>query len=547
MKKVFTLTFFKIAFICNCCQAQTVSEQALEEYKKKHFDKAATLFLAAYERDKSNVDYLYNAASSYAESGDVTKAFEFLEYSINKGFSNISLVERDESFQYLHSDFRWAKTIKTLREKLSFDARLWNSEALSTEYKEDISENEKIAGLSKFWAEVKFNFVYVDTLKRLDWDSLYVNYLAKVRATKSTAEYYRVLMELCARLGDGHTTISPPYQTNEHFFAKPLLTAGLIEGKIILTKVLDQNLSTVGIEPGLEIIAVGGIPAKKYVEEQVAPLLSASTSQDMESAIYLRHFLEGNKSQAIEITFQNQEGAVFNRSIQRVSWEAWHKLAAPDSPFQFKLLNGKIAYVALNSFLSPDLIEKFISRFEEINASSAMILDIRRNEGGMSDIGYKILSMLTDKPFETSSWSTRDYKPVMRAWGKATYDFYASPVKWPPDIKRHYKKPVVLLTSGATYSAAEDFAVAFDVMRRGTILGEPTGGSTGQALSISLPGGGRAQICTKQDTYPDGKVFVGVGVQPNRLARPTVKDLRVGKDTVLEAALEMLQPSNNTN
>lgn len=41
---------------------------------------------------------------------------------------------------------------------------------------------------------------------------------------------------------------------------------------------------------------------------------------------------------------------------------------------------------------------------------------------------------------------------------------------------------VVVLTSPRTYSAAEDFASAFDVMRRGLIVGEPTGGSTGQPL-----------------------------------------------------------------
>jgi hypothetical protein len=42
---------------------------------------------------------------------------------------------------------------------------------------------------------------------------------------------------------------------------------------------------------------------------------------------------------------------------------------------------------------------------------------------------------------------------------------------------------------------------------------------------------------TKHDTYPDGKEFVGVGVQPNKLVVPTIADLRANRDTVLEAAL----------
>jgi C-terminal processing protease CtpA/Prc len=99
----------------------------------------------------------------------------------------------------------------------------------------------------------------------------------------------------------------------------------------------------------------------------------------------------------------------------------------------------------------------------------------------------------------------------------------------------------VVLTSVRSFSAAEDFAVAFDYAKRGTIIGEPTGGSTGQPLSFSLPGGGRARVCTKRDTYPDGKEFVGVGVQPQRVVHPTIADLRAGRDTVLEAALREVQ------
>jgi C-terminal processing protease CtpA/Prc len=104
-----------------------------------------------------------------------------------------------------------------------------------------------------------------------------------------------------------------------------------------------------------------------------------------------------------------------------------------------------------------------------------------------------------------------------------------------------YRKPVVVLTSPRTYSAAEDFAAVFDAMKRGAIVGEPTGGSTGQPLSVPLPGGGSVRICTKHDRYADGKEFVGVGIQPGVTAAPTVADFRAGRDTVLEAALSFLR------
>jgi C-terminal processing protease CtpA/Prc len=78
-------------------------------------------------------------------------------------------------------------------------------------------------------------------------------------------------------------------------------------------------------------------------------------------------------------------------------------------------------------------------------------------------------------------------------------------------------------------------------MQRGRIVGEPTGGSTGQPLLFDLPGGGTGRVCTKRDSYPDGRPFVGVGIQPQLRVSPRVADLQAGRDTVLEAALDLLR------
>jgi C-terminal processing protease CtpA/Prc len=102
-------------------------------------------------------------------------------------------------------------------------------------------------------------------------------------------------------------------------------------------------------------------------------------------------------------------------------------------------------------------------------------------------------------------------------------------------------KPAAVLTSARTYSAAEDFVAVFDAMKRGVIVGEPTGGSTGQPLSFALPGGGSARVCTKGDSYADGRQFVGAGIQPDILVREPAADIRAGRDTVLEAALAELR------
>jgi carboxyl-terminal processing protease len=148
--------------------------------------------------------------------------------------------------------------------------------------------------------------------------------------------------------------------------------------------------------------------------------------------------------------------------------------------------------------------------------------------------------MLTNKSFQTSGWRTLDYKPVERAWGNIPGWWKGDPSNIAPDTAHTFLKPVIVLTNAHTYSAAEDFVVAFDTMQRGTLIGETTGGSTGQPLMFALPGGGTARICTKDDSYPDGRRFEGVGIAPQITVTPSVSDIRHGRDAGLERAVETL-------
>ena len=90
------------------------------------------------------------------------------------------------------------------------DKDFWESPAMKTPFKPDLSVEEKIAGLSKFWSEAKYNFINFHLVSNLDWDKTYLEFIPKVLAAKSTLEYYKVLQMLCAKLKDGHTYVYLP-------------------------------------------------------------------------------------------------------------------------------------------------------------------------------------------------------------------------------------------------------------------------------------------------------------------------------------------------
>lgn len=215
------------------------------------------------------------------------------------------------------------------------------------------------------------------------------------------------------------------------------------------------------------------------------------------------------------------------------------------SDFSFRLLPGKIAYVVLNSFENDKAWNRFVAAYDDSIANTeALILDVRRNGGGDSGYGWNILGYLTDTAFQTSAYSSRLYSPLRRARGEGVVFESLGQGNWSSQGEKVYTKPVVVLTSGRTFSAAEDFVVAFDAMERGTLIGETTGGSTGQPLLFAVPGGIMARVCAKRDTYPDGQEWIGIGIKPDVEVHPNVADLQSGRDTILEAALEYLgEPS----
>ena len=522
-------------------EAKKLSAQANDAYNQKDYAKSAELYAAAIECGDDDPGTFYNAACSFALRQQSEKAFQYLEKAIAQGWSNAEHLQKDSDLNGLHADARWPKLVEKCANHLKTHEAFWNNPALETSYRENLSDDEKVAGLSQLWSEAKYNFAYFHAVPQLDWDAAYLAYLPRVRQTGSTLEYYRVLMEFYAKLQDGHTNVAPPAELVNAMYARPAIRPRLIEDKILVIDVWDEQLRRNGITPGQELLEIDGIPVKPYAAERIRPYQCASTPQDLAVRTYEYALFWGAAQDSLRLTLKDKNGKSFKKILPRLTREERNKLIPPRPPFEFKLLPNNVAYVALNTFQDNQAAEQFEANFAVIAKAAALIIDVRENGGGNSNVGYRVLQTLTDKSFRTSRWQTRDYRPALRAWGRLEGTYGNEVDEIPPHGTWLYSKPVIVLTSPRTYSAAEDFCVAFEVMARGVMMGEPTGGSTGQPLFFKLPGGGNARVCTKRDTYPDGRVFVGVGIQPNKLVHPTVEDFRAGRDTVLEAALAQLK------
>lgn len=185
-------------------------------------------------------------------------------------------------------------------------------------------------------------------------------------------------------------------------------------------------------------------------------------------------------------------------------------------------LQGGVGYLDLRVFAptssSADLAEAAMSLLAQ---SPALIIDLRRNGGGHSDMVLLLAAYLFGESVEMSGTFDRPSGVFTRAFTPTSA----------PGRRFGATKPVYVLISSQTFSAAEAFAYDLQAMRRAIIVGEPSGGGAHpfeyRAITpnfiLSLPEGRSVNPITNSD-------WQGRGVQP---------DVRAAADEALNVALRL--------
>ncbi len=178
-----------------------------------------------------------------------------------------------------------------------------------------------------------------------------------------------------------------------------------------------------------------------------------------------------------------------------------------------------IGYLELRGFEPAELAGETIAAAMTLLANSeALIVDLRRNGGGDPATVALVSSYLFEERTHLNSFYKREGNRTTQFW---TQD-------WVPGKRYGKSKPVYVLTSKRTFSAAEEFSYNLKNLKRGTIVGETTGGGAhpggmrrlGPHFSIFVPDGRAINPVTNAN-------WEGVGVEP---------DLKVAADDALRVA-----------
>lgn len=171
---------------------------------------------------------------------------------------------------------------------------------------------------------------------------------------------------------------------------------------------------------------------------------------------------------------------------------------------------GNIGYIRWDECIAGDEAYKTAqSALNLLRNTRAIIIDISGNGGGNGEIStflYHYLFKPEDKRFETLLIKKCKGEPD---WHRSEPP--VAPLAGGPDLG---DKPVYVLTSGNTFSAAEYFAFMMKELKRATIIGKNTGGG-GNPVNIVVTDRYIMYVPTCQITTTEGKSLEGKGVAPD--------------------------------
>ncbi len=198
-----------------------------------------------------------------------------------------------------------------------------------------------------------------------------------------------------------------------------------------------------------------------------------------------------------------------------------------------EILPHNIGYIKFGEFASPDFCGATVTAAMGFVAhTDAVIFDMRENHGGDPSMVQFIVSYLFDHETHINDLLNRHDSETHQYW---TLPYVPGP--------RLGSKPAFVLTSGETFSGAEEFTYDLQTQKRATIVGEVTGGGAhpmdgmplGDHFRMGVPVGRPVNPITKTD-------WEGVGITPD-VKVPAAQALETAQKLAIEKLTSDKRPT----
>jgi hypothetical protein len=248
----------------------------------------------------------------------------------------------------------------------------------------------------------------------------------------------------------------------------------------------------------------------------------------------------------VHVWFQHTDGRTLrtyspNAAInwQKSAWEAyvrrngWQQV----STWGFAMM-GDVGYIAIGSWNTQQVRTAAVdSVLEILRGARAMIVDVRMNGGGNDQIALEVAARFTDRTLPVEHFKYRN--------GPGHDNFTALTTRQlVPRGPWQFTKPVIVLSGRGVFSSNESFISAMRELPHVTIMGDTTGGSSGNPRSFELGGGWSYGVPRWVAYTADLRVIEWNGIPPD-IAIPTGSLDFTITDPLIDAARTTLTSTGN--
>jgi len=407
--------------------------------------------------------------------------------------------------------------------------------------------------------------------------------LSKLSNSLNSLDYFRIISPLLSKNDDAHTLVVLPWDEWEKYIShggKYFPFSVDFDNGIKVIKCTDSS-NTLAI--GTRLLKVNGFSCDSLYEVFKSYRSGEREKyRDFLAAHYFKYYLwlnQINPPYNIEVAANN--GNKINKIISEGVGQNQNN-NTPSYNYDFKYLQDKIGYIDFRAMhnQSSESFDDFLKRvFSELQQNSAkgLIVDLRNNHGGNNSFGDDLLEYIATTPYRQCSkkiWkSSHQYRDYMRdqiPWIIRWMSY--PPVIWLPELfskeakmftsddgdlieinyneikpstnSLRYQGKVCFLIGTMTFSSGVDLANAIKDYNIAKLFGEETGGvanSFGEGYSFNLPNTHiEISVSSARFIRANSDEKATGGIKPDYEIKTTMNDIIVGKDPVMEKAIEYI-------
>lgn len=379
------------------------------------------------------------------------------------------------------------------------------------------------AMLRQAYLVVKNNY-YDPAFHGVNFDESYRRHDALLNSSESVNAGLRVIADFLGELQDSHTFFMPPLRTK---WSTLDFSMAIIGEKCFVTRIRPGSDAEKKLHAGERILALDGLPIKRTYFNYVQYLVGMLSPMRYETVV-----VQSQDGRLRTVTIMNtlhKRKALLDTSRDGSDiWDLIRENEDTDERDRGRTFEiGDMLVWKMPSFIvDPDTVD---SVFAKARKHKVLVLDLRGNAGGRSDVLKDMLANLFDHQV---IMGTRVTKKGARV-----------------EIIKPKRNPftdglIVLIDSGSA-SAAEIFARVVQLEHRGRVIGDRSAGAVMEARLYDESVGADLKVFYKVSVtsanllMSDGTSLEKVGVTPDELILPTQQDLASGRDPVLSRAAQL--------